>query len=150
MNRRYFAAYAIFGLALPLAAGSSLAQEAKKAPASKPAPAGPNAALSADEIVTRVQAFYDKTTTFKAVSRAYVVKEYARPRLCRLRDLREAGKMSCATQQRNAWFPTGSDQDYEKRKEMSSSASKAVTAACRFDRARQSEKFKFTKQDAKR
>src|SRR6478672_6308940 len=71
MNRRTFAAFAAFGFALPLVAGSSAAQEAKKAPAA------PNAALSADQIVTRVQAFYDKTTTFKAgFKQRYVVKAY--------------------------------------------------------------------------
>jgi outer membrane lipoprotein carrier protein len=68
MNRRTFAALTALSLALPLVAGSSQAQEAaKKAPPAKPAtPAAPQAGLSADEIIDRVQAFYDKTTTFKA------------------------------------------------------------------------------------
>ena len=62
MNRRTFA-FAALGLVLPLVARTSQADEPKKAPAAAPAPA---AGLSADEIATRVQAFYDKTSTFKA------------------------------------------------------------------------------------
>src|SRR3954468_11709996 len=67
MNRRTFALTAL-GLALPLVASSSQADEPKKAtpPAAKTPPVAPNASLSADEIVNRVQAFYDKTSTFKA------------------------------------------------------------------------------------
>ena len=71
MNRRTFAALAAFGFALPLAARSSQAEEQKPKKTNAPlanaaVPNGPNAALSADEIVARVQAFYDRTTTFKA------------------------------------------------------------------------------------
>jgi outer membrane lipoprotein carrier protein len=76
MNRRTFAVFAAVGLALPLVAGSSQAEEPKKGGAPGK-PAGPNASLSADEIVNRVQAFYDKTTTFKAgFKQRYVVKAY--------------------------------------------------------------------------
>jgi len=84
MNRRTFAAFSALGLALPLVAGSSQAEEPKKGAATKPAPApaAPPAAaldgaLSADEIVNRVQTFYDKTTTFKAgFKQRYIVKAY--------------------------------------------------------------------------
>ncbi|MDF3071027.1 MAG: Outer rane lipoprotein carrier protein LolA, partial [Polyangiaceae bacterium] len=77
MNRRNFSVAFALTLVLPLVAGPSRAQEAKKAPPSKgvaPA-AAPSAGLSADEIVTRVQAFYDKTTTYKAgfKQRYYVI-----------------------------------------------------------------------------
>ncbi len=61
---------------------SSLARlkpiEAKKGTAPKaPAPAASRDALSADQIVDRVQAFYDKTTTYKAgFKQRYIVKAY--------------------------------------------------------------------------
>lgn len=79
MNRRTFAALSALSLAAPFIAGSSQAQEAKKAPAAKPVagPAAPQAGLSADEIVDRVQSFYDKTTTFKAgFKQRYTVPSY--------------------------------------------------------------------------
>jgi outer membrane lipoprotein carrier protein len=80
MNRRTFVAFTALGLVCsPLLTGSSRADEPKKAaPAPKPAaPAAPSASLSADEIVSRVQAFYDKTTTFRAgFKQRYVVKAY--------------------------------------------------------------------------
>ncbi len=81
MNRRTFALTAL-GLALPLVPSSSQADEPKKsAPGGKAPPAAaaaaPNASLTADEIVNRVQAFYDKTSTFKAgFKQRYVVKAY--------------------------------------------------------------------------
>jgi outer membrane lipoprotein carrier protein len=62
MNRRNFSAAFALSFAVPLLAGSSRAEQPKKPPSPAPAPSG----LSADEIATRVQAFYDKTTTFKA------------------------------------------------------------------------------------
>jgi outer membrane lipoprotein carrier protein len=64
MNRRNFSAAVALSFAVPLLAGSSRAEEPKKAPSGPGATAG--GGLSADEIATRVQAFYDKTTTFKA------------------------------------------------------------------------------------
>lgn len=71
MNRRNFSVAFALSVVLPLVAGSSRAEEPKK----PPAPAA--SALSADEIVTRVQAFYDKTKTFKAgFKQRYVVKAY--------------------------------------------------------------------------
>lgn len=85
MNRRNFVALAVVSLALPLVAASSHAEEPKpapapaaKPPAAAPAPASaPSAGLSADEIVSRVQTFYDKTTTYKAgFKQRYVVKAY--------------------------------------------------------------------------
>lgn len=80
MNRRNFAALAVVSIALPLVTGASHAEEAKPAGTKPPAaaPAGsPGAGLSADEIVNRVQAFYDKTQTFKAgFKQRYVVKAY--------------------------------------------------------------------------
>jgi len=78
MNRRNFSAVAALTFALPLVAGASHAEEPKKAPAAKSAPAaGPDGSLSADEIVNRVQNFYDKTTTFKAgFKQRYIVKAY--------------------------------------------------------------------------
>ncbi|RYZ07068.1 MAG: outer membrane lipoprotein carrier protein LolA [Myxococcales bacterium] len=79
MNRRNFSVAFALSLGLPLVAGSSRAEEPKKAPPTKgPAPApGPSAGLSADEIVTRVQAFYDKTATFKAgFKQRYYVQAY--------------------------------------------------------------------------
>jgi len=68
MNRRAFAAFTAFGVALPLVAGVSRADETEKGegPRGKPAPAPPSSALSVDEIVARVEAVYDKVTTFKA------------------------------------------------------------------------------------
>ncbi|HVY28841.1 MAG TPA: outer membrane lipoprotein carrier protein LolA [Polyangiaceae bacterium] len=77
MKRRTFALTALT-LALPLIAGSSQAEEPKKAPAkAAPAPAAAAGELSADEIINRVQAFYDKTTTFKAgFKQRYDVKAY--------------------------------------------------------------------------
>jgi len=84
MNRRNFVAFTALGLAcLPFVARSSLADEPKKGPpAPKPAaPAAPATALSADEIVSRVQAFYDKTTTFRAgFKQRYIVKAYDKTR----------------------------------------------------------------------
>ena len=75
MNRRSFAAFTVLGLALPLVAGSSQAAPDAKGATKKPA--GPDAGLSADEIADRVQAFYDKTKTFKAgFKQRYVVKAY--------------------------------------------------------------------------
>jgi outer membrane lipoprotein carrier protein len=79
MNRRHFAAFALLGIALPLVAGASRADEPKKgAPAPKPAPAPAAASgLSAAEIVSRVQAFYNKATTFKAgFKQRYTVPAY--------------------------------------------------------------------------
>lgn len=82
MNRRTFAALAALGFAQPLVARSSHADQPKpkpaNAPATKvPAPTAPNAALSADDIVARVQAFYDRTTTFKAgFKQRYFVQAY--------------------------------------------------------------------------
>jgi outer membrane lipoprotein carrier protein len=56
MKRRAFAALAALALAVPLIAGSSAAQ----------APVTPAASPTADEIIRRVQTFYDKTKTFKS------------------------------------------------------------------------------------
>ena len=69
MNRRNFAAFSLVALALPLVTGPSLAQ---------PAPQGAAAAeLSAEEIINRVQAVYDKAKTFKAgFKQRYQVKAY--------------------------------------------------------------------------
>jgi outer membrane lipoprotein carrier protein len=64
---------------LPLVARTSQADEPKKGPGGAPAKpaAAPNPALSADEIATRVQAFYDKTSTFKAgFKQHYVAPAY--------------------------------------------------------------------------
>jgi len=55
MNRRAFTAFTGVGLALPLLPGSAEADQPKPSPA-----------LSVDQIVTRVEACYDKTTSFKA------------------------------------------------------------------------------------
>lgn len=77
MNRRNFSAVFALSLAVPLLAGPSRADEPAKAPGKPPAAVANGAALSADEIVTRVQNFYDKTTTFKAgFKQRYVVKAY--------------------------------------------------------------------------
>jgi outer membrane lipoprotein carrier protein len=80
MNRRTLAALAALGLASPLIAQSSRAEEPKKGsapPGKPPSVTAPISGLSADEIVNRVQAFYDKTTTFKAgFKQRYVVKAY--------------------------------------------------------------------------
>lgn len=68
MHRRTFATLSLLSLALPLVAGSSQAQQAKKAPAApaKPVTIGASGGLVADEIVNRVQAVYDKASTYKA------------------------------------------------------------------------------------
>jgi len=58
MNRRTFAALSVLSLALPLVSSSSQAQQKPAAPAAP--------ALSADEIVARVQEVYDKARTFNA------------------------------------------------------------------------------------
>lgn len=64
MKRRTFAALSLLSLAFPLVASPSLAEQAaKKAPA---AGGGSLPALSADEVVTKVQSFYDQLSTFKA------------------------------------------------------------------------------------
>jgi len=63
MNRRTFNALAAFGFGLPLLARPARAVELPTI-AGRGADAG--AALSADEIVARVAAFYEKTVTFKA------------------------------------------------------------------------------------
>jgi len=79
MNRRTFAAVSLLSFAIPLVAGSSLAQQAKKAPPppAKPGPASPAGGLTADEIVTRVQTVYDKASTFKAgFKQRYTVRAY--------------------------------------------------------------------------
>jgi outer membrane lipoprotein carrier protein len=60
MKRRNFAALSLLSLAFPLLAGSSHAQTAAK-PAAKS-----GAALSADEIISRVQEVYDRAKSFKA------------------------------------------------------------------------------------
>jgi outer membrane lipoprotein carrier protein len=60
MKRRTFAALSLLTLAFPLITSSSLAQQGK------PAPAKALPALSADEIVGKVQTFYDQLKTFKA------------------------------------------------------------------------------------
>ena len=75
MKRRTFAALSLLSLALPLVAGTSQAQQQpKKAPAGAPAAL---AALSADEIVTKVQVVYDKLSTYKAsFKQRYTVKAY--------------------------------------------------------------------------
>jgi outer membrane lipoprotein carrier protein len=76
MNRRTVVALAAVSFALPLVSSSLRAEEAPAAPPPK-APPAPSAALSADEIVNRVQAFYDKTTTFKAgFKQRYIVRAY--------------------------------------------------------------------------
>jgi outer membrane lipoprotein carrier protein len=67
MNRRTFSWFSLASLSLSLLpsvaqADAPKAPAAAKAPASKPAAAG----LSAEEIADRVQAFYDKTKTFRA------------------------------------------------------------------------------------
>ncbi|MET0790536.1 MAG: outer membrane lipoprotein carrier protein LolA [Polyangiaceae bacterium] len=68
MNRRSFSIFTAVGLALPLVARASRADELEgRAVASGDAdPTTPSTALTADEIVTRVAAVYDKLTTFKA------------------------------------------------------------------------------------
>ncbi|HKY38166.1 MAG TPA: outer membrane lipoprotein carrier protein LolA [Polyangiaceae bacterium] len=69
MKRRSFAALSLLSLAFPLLSSSSLAQQAK------PAKALP--ALSADEIVGRVQTFYDQLKTFKAsFKQRYTIKSH--------------------------------------------------------------------------
>jgi outer membrane lipoprotein carrier protein len=82
MNRRTFAAIA---LALPFVASASLAEQPKPAKGSPakaaPAKAAPSAlpidGLSPDEIVSRVQQFYDRTSTYKAgFKQRYSVKAY--------------------------------------------------------------------------
>ena len=68
MNRRSFIAASAFGLGLPLATRSAVADalEQHRGPVaeSDPATSGPD--LSANQIVTHVEAFYDKIVTFKA------------------------------------------------------------------------------------
>jgi outer membrane lipoprotein carrier protein len=82
MNRRTFAAFSLFSLALPFAAGSSRADQGKKPPApGTPAPGTPapkpGAELSADEIASRVQSVYDKAKTYKAgFKQRYTVLAY--------------------------------------------------------------------------
>ena len=70
MNRRAFVAFTGFGFALPLLAASAQADELEAGTGTggkpTPRPTTPSAALSVDEIVTRLEARYDKTTTFKA------------------------------------------------------------------------------------
>lgn len=66
MKRRTFATLSLLGIALPFVAGPSHAQAPKNAPAAPAKPAAPAAPLTADEIVTRVQAVYDKAKSFKA------------------------------------------------------------------------------------
>jgi len=60
MKRRTFAALSLLTLAFPLISSSSLAQQAQPAPAKAPP------ALSAEEIVGKVQTYYDQLKTFKA------------------------------------------------------------------------------------
>ncbi len=70
MNRRNFALAAL-ALAVPVVPGVSVAQTA-------PLPA---AGLSADAIIERVQAFYDKTKTFKsAFKQQYTIPAYDKTR----------------------------------------------------------------------
>ncbi|HYJ09426.1 MAG TPA: outer membrane lipoprotein carrier protein LolA [Polyangiaceae bacterium] len=72
MKRRTFAALSLLTLAVPLIAGSSQAQQKQKpaAPAGLPA-------LSADEIVGKVQVVYDKLSTYKAAfKQRYTVEAY--------------------------------------------------------------------------
>ncbi len=64
MKRRTFAAFSLLSLALPLSASSSLAQPGAVA-APKP-PAKAPGALSADDIISRVQEVYDRAKSFKA------------------------------------------------------------------------------------
>lgn len=71
MTRRSFT----FALVLSFAAGSAVVAPvpASAGPAAKPAPKG----LSAEEIADRVQAFYDRTKTFRAgFKQRYIVKAY--------------------------------------------------------------------------
>jgi len=68
MDRRTFAALASFGFALPRLIGSARADQidpVRKA-SGNVAPTTPSADLSVDEIVARVEAFYEQVTTFKA------------------------------------------------------------------------------------
>jgi outer membrane lipoprotein carrier protein len=75
MNRRQFSRAALSGTAVLVVGPVVLAQSAappRPAPPKAPAPAAPKAppaaagSLTADEIADRVQAFYDKTKTFRA------------------------------------------------------------------------------------
>src|SRR5687767_8392280 len=71
MKRRTFAALSLLSLAFPLVSSSSLAQPAKPAPAKAPVP------LSADEIVGKVQNYYDLLKTFKAsFKQRYTIKSH--------------------------------------------------------------------------
>lgn len=67
MNRRTFAALASFGFALPRLIGSARADQldATEAAGGKVGSAA-SSGLSVDEIVSRVEAFYEKATSFKA------------------------------------------------------------------------------------
>jgi outer membrane lipoprotein carrier protein len=71
VKRRAFAALAALALSVPLVAGSSAAQ----------APLTPIGGPSADEIIGRVQAFYDKTKTFKSTfKQQYKINAYGKMR----------------------------------------------------------------------
>lgn len=69
MKRRSFT----LALVVALASGTLAVAPAGANPAAKPAPAG----LGAEEIADRVQAFYDRTKTFRAgFKQRYIVKAY--------------------------------------------------------------------------
>src|SRR4026207_1037333 len=71
MKRRTFAALSLLSLAFPLISSSSLAQQAKAAPAKAPAP------LDANQIVDKVQTVYDRLSTFKAnFKQRYTIKSH--------------------------------------------------------------------------
>jgi outer membrane lipoprotein carrier protein len=74
MKRRSFAVLSLLTLALPLVAGSSQAQQAKK----PPAPAAP-APMSANDIVDQVQTVYNKLSTYKATfKQRFTVQAYSK------------------------------------------------------------------------
>jgi outer membrane lipoprotein carrier protein len=76
MNRRNFAAFSFLSLAVPLIAGPTLAQTAQKGAAKS---SKPPSAMTANEIIDEVQAFYDKTKTFKAgFKQKYTVPAYGK------------------------------------------------------------------------
>src|SRR6187399_572631 len=74
LTRRFFVTTLLLAAASG-SVGTVAADSAKPAPA--PAPAKPAAPSAADRIADRVQAFYDKTKTFKAAfKQVYTAKAY--------------------------------------------------------------------------
>jgi outer membrane lipoprotein carrier protein len=76
MKRRIFASFWMLGVALPLVAGSSQAQPTKPPAAVASAT---TAALDAEQIVSNVEAFYNRIKTFRAsFKQRYIVPAYGK------------------------------------------------------------------------